>query len=182
MIKSKEDYKYYVAEDRKRYRLRFIDRFIFNENYYLFKYLKNLRRLEYLTNKKQKNIFQKIEYAFVFWQYKRLSFKYRLKIGINTCGPGLFLPHMGLIRIGTFAKVGARCTIGPNVVIGTKDKFENIATIGDDVEICLGVKIIGKVTIGNHAVIAPNSVVIKDVPKGCVVSGVPAVIIKKKNI
>ena len=54
MIKSKEDYKYYVAEDRKRYRLRFIDRFIFNENYYLFKYLKNLRRLEYLTNKKQK--------------------------------------------------------------------------------------------------------------------------------
>ena len=119
---------------------------------------------------------------FVFWQYKRLGFKYHIKIGINTCGPGLFLPHMGLIRIGTFAKVGARCTIGPNVVIGTKDKFENIATIGDDVEICLGAKIIGKVTIGNNAVIAPNSVVIKDVPAGCIVSGVPAVIIKKKNI
>lgn len=182
MITNKEEYKYYVSEDEKRYHIRFIDRFIFNENYYLFKYLKNLRRLEYLTNKKQKNILQKIEYAFVFWQYKRLGFKYRIKIGINTCGPGLLLPHMGLIRIGTFAKVGARCTIGPNVVIGTKDKFENIATIGDDVEICLGAKIIGKVTIGNHAVIAPNSVVIKDVPASCIVSGVPAVIIKKKNI
>ena len=68
----------------------------------------------------------------------------------------MFLPHLGLIRVGTFAKVGAHCTIGPNVVIGTKDKFENIATIGDNVEICLGAKVIGKVHIGNNAIIAPN--------------------------
>ncbi len=177
MITNKEEYKFFVSEDRKRYKIRFIDRFIFNENYYLFKYLKNLRKLEYLTNI-HKNIFQKIEYIFVFWNYKRLCFKYRIKIGINTCGPGLFLPHMGLIRVGTMAQVGAHCTIGPNVVIGTKGKFENIATIGNNVEICLGAKIIGKITIGDGAIIAPNSVVISDVPSNTIVSGVPAKIIK----
>ena len=177
MITNKEEYKFYVAEDKKRYHIRFIDRFIFNENYYIFKYLKTLRRLEYLTNIK-KNLFQKIEYIFVFWNYKRLGFKYHIKVGINTCGPGLYLPHMGLIRIGTMARIGARCTIGPNVVIGTKSKFENIAVIGDNVEICLGSKIIGKVIIGDNAIIAPNSVVIKNVPANSIVSGVPAVIIK----
>ena len=55
MIKNKVDYKYYLAEDLKRYHLRFIDRFIFNENYYTVKYLKALRRLEYLTNIKKNN-------------------------------------------------------------------------------------------------------------------------------
>lgn len=179
MIKNKNDYKYYILEDRKRYHIRFIDKLIFNENYYIFKYLKTLRRLEYLTNT-HLNVFKKVEYVFVFWNYKRKCFKYRIKIGINTCGPGLYLPHLGLIRVGTYAKIGCKCTIGPDVVIGTKDKFENIATIGDNVEICLGAKIIGKVLIGDNAVIAPNSVVIKDVPANCIVSGVPASIIKYK--
>lgn len=179
MIKNKDDYRHYVSEDKKCYNIRFIDKFIYNENYYIFKYLKTLRRLEYLTNI-HKNIFQKLEYLFVFWNYKRKCFKYRIKIGINTCGPGLYLPHIGLIRIGTFARIGSKCIIGPNVIIGTKDKFENIATIGNNVEICLGAKIIGKISIGDNAVIAPNSVVIKDVPANSIVSGVPAIIIKYK--
>lgn len=178
MIKNRRDYKNYLKEDRKRYHIRFVDRFIYNENYYIFRYLKALRRLEYLTNTK-KNLFHCIEYPFAFLRYKRLCFKYRIKIGINTCGPGLFLPHMGLIRVATYAKIGRNCTLGPGVIIGTKDKFENVATIGDNVEIALGAKVIGKVFIGDNVKIAPNSVVIKDVPSGCVVSGVPAQIIKR---
>ena len=55
MIRNKVDYKYYLAEDLKRYHVRFIDRFIFSENYQTLKYLRVLRRLEYLTNIK-KNI------------------------------------------------------------------------------------------------------------------------------
>ena len=39
MIRNKADYKYYLAEDLKRYHLRFIDRFIFNENYHTVKFL-----------------------------------------------------------------------------------------------------------------------------------------------
>ena len=62
MIRNKGDYKYYLTEDLKRYHLRFVDRFIFSENYPIVKYLRTLRRLEYLTNIK-KNIIQKIEYS-----------------------------------------------------------------------------------------------------------------------
>ena len=52
MIKNKEDLKYYLSEDAKRYNVRFIDRLLFNESYFVLKYLKNLRKLEYLSNRK----------------------------------------------------------------------------------------------------------------------------------
>ena len=143
--------------------------------------MKALRRLEYLTNIK-KNIFQKIEYFYAFWNYKRLCFRYKMKIGINTCGPGLYIPHIGFLRVATKARVGKNCIIAPGVVIGTKHTFDNVATIGDNVEIALGAKIIGKVSIGNNVIIAPNSVVVKDIPDNCVVSGIPAKIIKKDGV
>ena len=178
MITNKKDYKYYLSEDSKRYNVRFVDRFIYNENYHIVKYLKVLRRVEYLTNIKR-NVFQNLLYALAYWNYKRLCFKYRIKIGINTCGPGIYIPHLGLIRVATKARIGKNVILAPGVVIGTKDTFDNVATIGDNVEITLGAKIIGKVNIGDNVIIAPNSVVIKDIPDNCVVSGVPAKILKK---
>ena len=51
--------------------------------------------------------------------------------------------------------------------------------IGDNVYISTGVTILGPVTIGDNVTIAANSVVIKDVPDNCVVSGIPAKIIMK---
>ena len=54
-------------------------------------------------------------------------------------------------------------------------------TIGNNVEIAVGAKVIGNVTVGDNAVIAPNSVVIKDVPANAIVSGIPAKIIKMKE-
>ena len=50
MIRSKEDLDFYLAEDSKRYNVRFFDRFIFNENYHILKYLRVLRKLEYYQN------------------------------------------------------------------------------------------------------------------------------------
>lgn len=65
------------------------------------------------------------------------------------------------------------------VILGKKGTNENRPYIGDNVNFSIGSKAIGKVTIGNNVIVAPNSVVIKDVPDNCIVSGVPAVIIKK---
>lgn len=74
--------------------------------------------------------------------------------------------------------MGDNCIVTGGVVVGNKGSQDNRATIGDHVELTLGCKVIGKVNIGNHAIVAPNSVVIKDVPDKAVVSGVPAKIIK----
>lgn len=181
MIQNYNDYKTYIAEDRSRYSVRWFDRFIFNENYQVLNYLKTLRFLEYLQNTKHTNIINAILYPFVFWNYKRKCNRLKMRIGINTCGPGLYITHIGLIIIVPKVKLGKNCIISPGVIIGTKHKHENVATIGDNVEICLGAKIIGKLIIGNNAIIAPNTVVVKDVPENAIVSGVPARIIKYRN-
>lgn len=55
-------------------------------------------------------------------------------------------------------------------------------TIGNNVEICAGSKIIGKVMVGDNVIIAPNSVVISDIPDNAVVSGVPAKVIKIREL
>ena len=65
------------------------------------------------------------------------------------------------------------------MVVGNKNEKNNRPTIGNNVELTLGCKVIGKVTIGDGVIVAPNSVVIKDVPACCAVSGVPAKVIKE---
>lgn len=69
------------------------------------------------------------------------------------------------------------CTVNAGVVVGNKRKGE-LAIIGDNVDLTIGSKIIGKIRIGNNVVVAPNSVVIKDVPDNAIVSGIPAQILK----
>lgn len=52
-----------------------------------------------------------------------------------------------------------------------------MAIIGNNVDMTIGSKIIGGVTIGNNVIVAPNSVVVKNVPDNAVVSGIPAKIL-----
>ena len=76
-------------------------------------------------------------------------------------------------------KIGDGCTVSAGVIIGKKNTNENRPYIGNNVNFSIGSKAIGNITIGDNVIVAPNSVVIKDVPASSVVSGVPAQIIKK---
>ena len=84
------------------------------------------------------------------------------------CGPGLFFPHNGPFVINGHAKIGKRCTIHPNVLIGG-DRGKGVPIIGDYVFIGNGAKIIGDVKVGDWVFISPAAVVTKDIPSGAVV-------------
>lgn len=73
------------------------------------------------------------------------------------------------------------CSVSSSVVVGNKGTQDNRAIIGNNVELTIGCKVIGKVVLGNNVIVAPNSVVIKDVPDNAIVSGVPAKQINKHN-
>lgn len=94
-------------------------------------------------------------------------------------GPGTTLEHRGLaVVINRRARVGARCKIGPQVVIGGRGKgAEGVPVIGDDVYIGVGAKLLGGITIGDGALIGANAVVLDDVPAGRTAVGVPARVI-----
>lgn len=95
---------------------------------------------------------------------------------------------MGTIIVNRLASIGKNCTIYPGVIIGSlgSGNEQKAATIGDNVCIFGGVKILGGITIGDNLNIGMNAVVMKDVPNNCNVVGNPARIIridgKKVNI
>src|SRR5436190_11232332 len=90
-------------------------------------------------------------------------------------GPGLFIDHgMGVV-IGETAEVGKNVTIYQGVSLaGTSLKREKRhPTLGDNVVVGAGAKIIGAIYIGDNSRIGAGSVVVRDVPPNSVVVGVP---------
>lgn len=182
MIKNRIDLKYYLHEDLKRfaYKPKWWTKLTFSETWMIYSYMRNLRFYEYYTNNRRWYTLPMYIYHCLLYRYR--SLKTRISIPVNVVGPGFYFVHPGFLRINPDVKIGRNVTVLPNVLIGRKrpDLMANIV-IGDNCYIATGVTILGPVNIGNNVTIAANSVVIKDIPDNCVVSGVPAKIIRQNG-
>lgn len=90
-------------------------------------------------------------------------------------GRRLFIDHgMGIV-IGETAVIGDNCTIYHQVTLGGtgKDKLKRHPTIGDNVLIGAGTKVLGPIQIGNNVKIGAGSVVLKSIEENSTVVGVP---------
>lgn len=179
MIKTRKDLRRFISEDAKANGIDsgfdyYVKLLYGNVPALALRYLKSLRRYEYHinTNSPLRFWFRLIN--------RRLGVRYHIAIAPNTVGYGLKLPHLELGVIVNCFEMGNHCTVNSGVVVGNKGPGlkDQIPTIGNDVNLCVGCKVIGKITIGNNVVIAPNAVVTKSVPDNCVVAGIPAKIIK----
>ena len=93
-----------------------------------------------------------------------------------TIGKGLFIDHgMGVV-IGETAEVGDDVTLYHGVTLGGtgKDKGKRHPTLGNNVIVGAGAKILGPILIGNNAKVGANAVVVKNVPEGATAIGIPA--------
>ncbi|MCX7951496.1 MAG: serine O-acetyltransferase [Clostridiales bacterium] len=98
-------------------------------------------------------------------------------------GKGLFIDHgMGVV-IGETAEVGDNVTIYHGVTLGGtgKDKGKRHPTIGNNVVIGAGAKILGPINVGDNVKVGANAVVLKDVPDNVTVVGIPAKIVRNKE-
>ena len=95
-------------------------------------------------------------------------------------GEGLFIQH-GVATIIAASKIGKNAWINQQVTIGYTNNTDS-PTIGNNVTIGAGAKVLGNITIGNNSVIGANAVVVKNVPDNCVVVGVPARIVRRNGI
>jgi len=172
---------------------------------YKFLVLSDLYRItrELKTSTLLWNILLGESYKFIFWMrtccYLRGSkwFKYSIypiallilnhykyKFGISIpfsteIGSGFYIGHFGNIFVYPECKIGKNCNISQGVTLGITHRgiYKGYPTIGDDVYIGPGAKIIGSVKVGNRAAIGANCVVTKDVPDAAVVVGIPGRVI-----
>lgn len=118
-----------------------------------------------------------------------LSQRNRHKSGIEIhpaaqLGKGVFIDHgMGVV-IGETTVVGDNCTIYQNVTLGGtgKDVGKRHPTLGNNVLVGSGAKVLGPFTVGDNARIAAGAVVLREVPANATAVGVPARIVKLNGI
>ncbi len=109
----------------------------------------------------------------------------RHKTGIEihpgaTIGKGLFIDHgMGVV-IGETAEIGDNCTIYQGVTLGGtgKDHGKRHPTLGNNVLVGSGAKVLGPFKVGDNARIAAGAVVLTEVPENATAVGVPAKIVR----
>lgn len=97
-----------------------------------------------------------------------------------TLGAGILIDHgMGVV-IGETAELGDRITIYHGTTLGGtgKEKGKRHPTVGDNVVIGAGSKVLGNIKIGSNSKIGANSVVLDDVPEGDTVVGIPGKVVK----
>lgn len=124
--------------------------------------------------------------AWIYGVFYRVAVEWVMGIELpwkTVAGPGLRIDHgVGLV-VHDHTILGAGCTLRNGVTLGIRDLKQKgcpaAPVLGDRVDVGVHAVIIGPVNVGDDAVIGAGSVVLKDVPRGAVVVGNPARIIRQ---
>ena len=98
-------------------------------------------------------------------------------------GKGLFIDHGCAVVIGETTIIGDNCTIYQGATLGGtgKDVGKRHPTLGNNVMIGAGAKVLGPITIGDNSKVAAGAVVLKDIPENSTAVGVPARVVRGKT-
>lgn len=130
-----------------------------------------------------KGFIYKILYMFVLLIHKHNQYLTGIQLPFGTkIGKGLCFSHFSCIVINRNCVIGSNCTIFQGVTIGSvRGPKGGTPIIGNNVAICAGAKIIGKVNIGNNVIIGAGAVVVNDISDNSVAVGIPAKTISKNG-
>ena len=101
-----------------------------------------------------------------------------------TIGKGFMIDHgMGVV-IGETAEIGENCTIYQGVTLGGtgKDVGKRHPTLGNNVMVGAGAKVLGPMKVGDNTKIAANAVVLAEIPENCTAVGIPAKVVKREGV
>ena len=98
-------------------------------------------------------------------------------------GKGFFIDHGSGVVIGETAEIGDNCLVYQGVTLGGtgKQKGKRHPTLGNNVMVGSGARVLGPFKVGDNAKIAANAVVLEEVPPNCTAVGVPARIVRRNG-
>lgn len=137
------------------------------DQYFTWKFVKSLRFAEYHLN--NHGFVHKLCRIWYLHKLRQLGYKTGFQIPPNVVGPGLNLPHYGVIIINDNSKLGCNVTLYSGVCIGWKKRGMPCPVIGDNVFIGTGTNIIGDVHIGDNVTIGQNCVIVRNVESDCTI-------------
>lgn len=179
MITNKAEYQEYLRRDMAFYwnmcrKDRLVCRLIRDPLYFIAKYVKLLRKDEYLVNT-GKHRYLRLYHFCILAQKNSLGNRLGFKIPRNCFGPGLMIYHHGEIIVNEDARIGANCQLHGGNCIGNNGKTNAVPEIGDGLDLGIGAKIIGGVTLGNNVTVGANAVVTRSYSEdGITLVGIPA--------
>lgn len=130
-------------------------------------------------------MYNKKWYFLARWYSQRTARKTGIEIHPGAqIGKGFFIDHGSGVIIGETAIIGDNVTLYQGVTLGGtgKEHGKRHPTIGDNVMISAGAKVLGSFTVGENSKIGAGSVVLKEVPPNSTVVGVPGRVVKRDNV
>ena len=129
-------------------------------------------------------LYLKKHYFLARWVSQRAARKTGIEIHPGAkIGKGLFIDHgMGVV-IGETAEIGDNCTLYQGVTLGGtgKDVGKRHPTLGNNVMIGAGAKVLGPFLIADNSKIAANAVVLKEIPENSTAVGIPAHVVRREG-
>lgn len=124
-----------------------------------------------------------------FFRARAISQRALRKTGIEihpgaAIGKNFFIDHGTGVVIGETTEIGDNCTVYQGVTLGGtgKETGKRHPTLGNNVMVGAGARVLGPFKVGDNSKIAANAVVLSEVPPNCTAVGVPARIVKRDGI
>ena len=169
-ISSRAEYKAYLAADAKAHGLEKVTMLELIKRPQL-RFQRRLRYVEYMHNCRT-GLLWKPYVLFCRWRLQTMGIKLGFMVGLNVCGPGLCLVHWGTTLISPEARIGRNCKIHASTSIASFGAGS--PTLGDDVYVGPGAKVMGQITIGDRVTIGANAVVYKSYPSDVTIAAAPS--------
>lgn len=123
-----------------------------------------------------------------YFRARRISQRAARKTGIEihpgaVIGKGLFIDHGAGVVIGETTIIGDNVTLYQGVTLGGtgKETGKRHPTLGDNVMVSAGAKLLGSFTVGENSKIGAGSIVLHEVPPNCTVVGIPGRVVKRND-
>ena len=133
---------------------------------------------------RQDRVGRVLVYPFALWLMRHHGFRLGINIPYQTeIGPGFYISHFTGVFVNSSCTIGRNCNLSQGVTLGLANRGprKGVPTLGDNVYLGPGVKVVGAVHIGDNVAVGANAVVTSDLPANAVAVGIPARVISMEG-